>query len=108
MTLVDLAHVAAFWLLLMVLRLPLRVDPAYRGKRRHGVDRPPWRRPEPVVPELLTLKPHLLQVPPTHVPTLDDDRTELLALEETGPLYVSMWKSNGSKYVEPERMGGQR
>lgn len=114
MTLADLALIVAFWLLLMLLRLPLRVDPAYRGKRRHGADRSrPEPRPAPVVPELLTLEPYPFRVPAPHAPALDDDKTEMLSpeawagqvaeLEETGPLYVSTWRSNGSRYVEPER-----
>ena len=52
MTLADLALIVAFWLLLMLLRLPLRVDPAYRGKRRVGDPRP---EPMPLDPPTQTI-----------------------------------------------------
>lgn len=108
MTLADLALVVAFWLLLSYLRLLLRVNPRYRGKRRVGRQEPSPIEPSPGMFDApVWAEPYMFRVPP-YVPYVPDVPEVVEPdLDVTGPMprsamFGTEYRSNG-RYRDPER-----
>lgn len=88
MTAADLALLTAFWLLLMVLRPWLSVDPRYVGRRRAGraTVAPLVLDPPTQVIDVRPAVTYLFRLPP-YIVDRDEQPTErIVSPEETGPL----------------------
>ena len=111
MTLADLALLAVSWLLMACLRLWLRVDPRYRGKRRAGsvemerIEYGDARAAAALLPALEAPE-YQYRVPPwTPEPLPDEETTRALLeiFEQTGPMMLpATYRSNGGRGV-PEK-----